>query len=243
MENAYTPPQADLRKDDQSAGQYGSVEKAISGDWDFAIGETISEAWSLVKGTKGSFFLAGIIYGVIYVIVTQLTLFLMVSSGTSDPVMVNIVSQIFNILLAPLMIGITMMGIRRSVSKDISFSQMFEYYSKLIAIVLMYFATTILVIIGLVLLVIPGLYLSIGYAFAMVLMIDKDMGIWEAMETSRKAVTKHWFKIFGFFFVLGLIMIVSAIPLGIGLIWTMPLLLIGYGVLYRNIFGVSKAAE
>ena len=243
MENAYTPPQADLNKDNKSVGQYGSVEKATSGDWDFAIGETISEAWSLVKGTKGSFFLSGIIYLVIFLIVTQLPFYLMFSSGMADPVLMNVINQVFSILLSPLLIGVTMMGIRRSLSKDISFSHMFEYYPRLISIVLMYLATSVLVIIGLVLLVIPGIYLSLSYAFAMILMLDKDMGIWEAMETSRKAVTKHWFKVFGFFFVIGLIMIVSAIPLGIGLIWTMPLMFIGYGVLYRNIFGVTQAGE
>ncbi len=243
MENAYMPPQADLKKDDQGIGPYGSVESAKSGDWDFAIGETISEAWSLVKGTKGSFFLAGVIYILIVMIVTQVPLYFMAPSGISELILTNVLNQVLNMLLAPLMIGVTMMGVRRSLSKDISFSQMFEYYPKLISILLMYLAIAALVIIGLFLLIIPGIYLSISYSFAMILMLDKDMGIWEAMETSRKAVTKHWFKVFGFFFVMGLILIVSLIPLGFGSIWTMPLMFIGYGVLYRNIFGVSSAGE
>jgi len=32
---------------------------------------------------------------------------------------------------------------------------------------------------------------------------------------------------------------VSMIPLGIGMIWTMPMMLICYGILYRNMFGVE----
>ena len=97
--------------------------------------------------------------------------------------------------------------------------------------------------IGTVLLVIPGIYLMIGYSYAMILMLDKDMGLWKALETSRKAVTKHWFKVLGFYIVIFIISILGSIPLGIGLIWTAPLSFIAYGTLYRNIFGVSKAGE
>jgi uncharacterized membrane protein len=167
----------------------------------------------------------------------------MLSSGTADQVFINVISFVLNLFLIPLGVGMVIMGVRRSLSKEISFSQMFEFYPKLVAILLMYIAMTLLTAIGFVLLIIPGIYLMVAYFFAMVLMLDKNMGIWEAMETSRKAVTKHWFKVFGFFIVIGLLMMVSAIPLGIGLIWTMPLSFIGYGVLYRNIFGVSQTAE
>jgi uncharacterized membrane protein len=37
-------------------------------------------------------------------------------------------------------------------------------------------------------------------------------------------------------------MLISILPLGIGLIWTMPLLTLSFGMLYRIIFGVLPAA-
>jgi uncharacterized membrane protein len=63
------------------------------------------------------------------------------------------------------------------------------------------------------------------------------------MEASRKAVGQRWFKIFGLFLLLGLIVMISAIPLGIGLVWSMPLLMIAIGILYRTIFGVLPAPQ
>ena len=36
---------------------------------------------------------------------------------------------------------------------------------------------------------------------------------------------------------------VSAIPLGIGLVWSIPLMVVAMGVLYRTIFGVLPAAQ
>ncbi|MFO6374032.1 hypothetical protein ACLBYN_16215, partial [Pseudomonas aeruginosa] len=51
-------------------------------------------------------------------------------------------------------------------------------------------------------------------------------------------ISRHWFKVFGLLLVLSLLMLVSMIPLFIGLIWTGPLFVVSMGILYRTIFGV-----
>jgi uncharacterized membrane protein len=89
---------------------------------------------------------------------------------------------------------------------------------------------------GFVLLVIPGIYLAISYAFVYPLVVDKNLGAWEAMELSRKTVTKQWFKFFGLAVVSAVLIILSAIPLGVGLIWSLPTVYIAYGLLYHHIF-------
>ena len=63
------------------------------------------------------------------------------------------------------------------------------------------------------------------------------------METSRKSLTHKWFRIFGLYLVVGLIVAVSALPLGIPLIWTFPWALMVMGVLYRRIFGAAGDAR
>ena len=71
------------------------------------------------------------------------------------------------------------------------------------------------------------------------LMLDRGLGPWEAMEASRRAIHKVWWKVFGIFLIMGLIYLVSAIPLGFGLIWTVPM----FFVLVRSIgifSGVSQ---
>jgi uncharacterized membrane protein len=93
---------------------------------------------------------------------------------------------------------------------------------------------------GFALLIIPGIYLSIGYMMTYPLIMDKDLSPWEAMEASRKAIHHHWFQIFGLFFVMGLIFIASALPLGIGLFWSIPMGVIMTGIIYRTIFGTEK---
>jgi len=97
-------------------------------------------------------------------------------------------------------------------------------------------------VIGFVLLILPGIYLSIAYVFTLPLIADKNMTVWEAMEFSRKSVTKHWFKVFGLLFLLSLMMAVGTLALGIGLIWAIPLMFVTlYGLLYPLIFdGVEE---
>ena len=62
------------------------------------------------------------------------------------------------------------------------------------------------------------------------------------METSRRAVSKRWFKLFGLLIAMGLVIFASAIPLGIGLIWTAPWSVNVFGVTYRRMFGVAQTA-
>ncbi len=66
---------------------------------------------------------------------------------------------------------------------------------------------------------------------------------WQALETSRKAVTKRWFSLFGLYVVLTLITVVAMIPLTLGLIWTVPLFFIATGIVYRNMFSCEEATK
>jgi uncharacterized membrane protein len=94
----------------------------------------------------------------------------------------------------------------------------------------------ILIVVGFMLLVLPGIYLAVAYSFALPLIVDKKIGVWEAMELSRKTITKQWFSFFGLGIVAALFLIVSAIPFGIGLIWSLPTVYIAYGLLYHRLF-------
>ncbi len=45
-------------------------------------------------------------------------------------------------------------------------------------------------------LMIPLLYFSVSWIFAPILVIDRGLGFWEAMELSRRVVGKRWFRLF-----------------------------------------------
>jgi hypothetical protein len=95
----------------------------------------------------------------------------------------------------------------------------------------------LLVCVGLLLCVLPGIYLAIGYIFALPLIIDRKYDFWTAMEVSRRVVHSQWWTIFGLGLVLFLLNIVGALACLIGLIATAPIALAAMMYAYEDLFG------
>ncbi|MCK5813363.1 MAG: hypothetical protein KAH03_03855 [Cocleimonas sp.] len=246
--NPYATPTADLEVP-VSPNKYknGSLESGIAGDYDFTIKGILSEAWEKTNGLKGSFWgAAGLLF--IGLLIVSVVLGVIFGSGaqpgempTGGQIGTQIVVQLLIMgLLYPFMAGIMMMGVKRSVDQPISSKMMFSYFSVTGTLIVAGLLSTIFIWIGFVLLIIPGLYLAIAYGLIIPLIADKKLSAWQAMEASRKAITKRWFKIFALYFVMVIILMVSMIPLGLGLIWTYPMMISLMGILYREIFGVTS---
>ena len=63
------------------------------------------------------------------------------------------------------------------------------------------------------------------------------MGVWEAMELSRKAVTKRWFSCFFLMIIMAFILAVGTVlTFGIGAIWLGPWGILVFATLYRNVW-------
>jgi len=88
----------------------------------------------------------------------------------------------------------------------------------------------------------PGIYLGVAYSFTTALIVDRKFDFWEAMETSRKVISKRWFSFFGFVLVLVLINIVGALLLGVGLLFTIPLTMCAIAAAYQDILGLSATS-
>jgi len=213
-------------------------------EYDFDILEILKEGFTRTEGVKGRFIAAFIAYIVIALIVqVVLGIFFPSPPAPAEPNILN--QQIVTILsypvLVPLMAGIIMLAVNYTRGESIEFKSIFNYYHLMGKLALAGILIYIMTIIGFVLLVLPGIYLSIAYVFTLPLIVDKGMDVWEAMELSRKTVTKHWFKVFALILLLSLIFGLGALAFGIGLIWAIPLMFITlYGLLYTSIFdGVS----
>lgn len=234
--NPYEAPKSDVNAPVGPSGPSGSLEDAVAGRWSFEIGQVMSEGWALTRGMKGSFWGAALI---VYAILIVMGIISGSVAGKSAAA-----SMITNVLMGAvgpvLFIGILLMGIRRAAGLPISFSTAFSCFDLAIPAFVAGLLTTLLTYIGILLLIIPGIYLAIGYCMTMPLIADRRLRPWEAMETSRRAIGKHWFQVFGLLLVVGLLVGFSAIPLGLGLIWTAPWAINVIGVVYRRAFGVAQ---
>lgn len=208
----------------------------------WSIREIIREAWNLQSGAKLPIWGAVILsYFATFAVAFLMGFIAGLIPGV--PGMEILAQVVIALVTWPLWAGLSMMGIRRAGNLPIRASLVFEYYDRIIAIFLLYLAIVISIMLGYVLLIIPGIYLSVAYALALPLVVEKNLGVWEAMETSRRAITKCWFRTFGLFLVMGLIMLAGLIPLGIGLIWAVPMMVVMMGILYRELFGIEPTTQ
>jgi len=247
MSNNYSAPNATLLETNESGG---SLQAGIDGEYSVELADILSEAWQKTKGAKRYILGAGILmYVIVMVVVAILTTVVMVASG-ADPesgsgmgaaMLIQFIIQ-FGVmaLMLPFTAGIFVMCLKQVQGQQPEFGDLFSCFNKTGKLILTMILMYIMLFIGYLLFVIPGIYLNFAYMLAIPLIVDRDMGPWEALETSRKAITKHWLSCFLFFIVLTIIMVVSMIPLGLGLIWTVPLMAIAMAVLYREVFGITR---
>ncbi|MDO9322167.1 MAG: hypothetical protein Q7U01_11100 [Pseudomonas sp.] len=249
-ENPYAVPASNLQETAPTQ-QVPSIEEALSRGYDFRIGELLSDAWQRVKGSKGLIIGAVIIYAVAATIINSVFGAMLGLIGLqADPENLAgmlagqfVISILGAAVTYPLLAGMMMIGIRRAADQAFNFDLTFSGFKNPLPIIITGVLMLVMIYAGCLLLLLPGIYLMIAYALALPLVIERGLSPWQALETSRKAISQHWFKVLGLNLVLGLIVGLSAIPLGIGMIWTVPLWAIASGVLYRTIFGVLPVAE
>jgi uncharacterized membrane protein len=81
---------------------------------------------------------------------------------------------------------------------------------------------------------------TVLWAFKIHFIVIYNMEAWQAMELSRKICTRNFFQMIGLFILLGLIVIISLIPCGIGLLFSMPLAI---GSVYSAFAQVTRSDE
>lgn len=226
--NPYQTPQSNLQEETQGSNYQENPK------WD--ISNALNEAWRLISGFKATLWGAILIYiGILFAVSLPFEFL-----GKESAVMIIVSQIVIGLVTYPLSAGMTMLGIKRSVGEPANAFMIFDYYSKTLSLFLLYILMMILIFIGFLLLILPGIYLMVAYSMAMPLLVEKNMGIWEALEASRKRIHKCWFEMLVLYILLIIIFLVAALPLGIGLIWALPFAIVLMAVVYRNLFGVSQ---
>jgi len=110
-------------------------------------------------------------------------------------------------------------------------------------IYLYYIVTSLLIFLGMIFCLIPGIYLAIAWLIGMPLILEYGLDFWPAAELSRRSVSKSWFSMFLFVIVAGLILIFgSVLTCFIGLLYFIPWYNIAITVIYRENFPDPRLA-
>lgn len=91
------------------------------------------------------------------------------------------------------------------------------------------------VTIGFILFIIPGIYFGLKYQFFNYLIVDKNLQPFEALKKSAEMTEGVKWKLFGFAFTLGGLNILGALVLIVGLFVTIPVSILAYVYVYREL--------
>jgi hypothetical protein len=212
----------------------------------WTIGSVLSESWRKVAGFKATYAIAMIIY-VAVALAAELVMGLLfgwdyAESASGDALTGAVILEIvISIAMIPLGVGLGLISVRRAAGKPVNPTLIFEPYQHALPIIVMIIMMFFLIIAGYLLFIIPGIYLSVAYSFAPYLITEKNMGAWQSLEESRKAITKYWWRYFGLMWVSLFLIIAGTIPFLIGLIWVLPLVTIAVGEVFARTFDDEPA--
>lgn len=103
--------------------------------------------------------------------------------------------------------------------------------------ILGYIAYTIIIMLWLVLLVIPGIYFAIRLSFWQYYLIDQHMSVKESLRKSRDVTKWHERQLVGVALLSFGIIILWALALIVWLLWAFPTVKIAHAKLYKKIIG------
>jgi len=142
----------------------------------------------------------------------------------------------------PLWAGFLIVAMKLLLNQTTEVNDFTKGFKYVLPLLLYSVVSSVFISIGFMLLILPGLYLLVGYLFTTWLIVDRNLDFWPAMEMSRKTVHKHWFEVFGFFLVLCLINFGGLLLLGFGILITVPWTLCTLTIAYKDIFGIQSAS-
>ncbi len=189
------------------------------------LGNYLKTGWELFKQYPGGF--AGFC---LLNLVIQMVLNAIPYLGVAASVAVS----------TPLLMGNFIVSAKLLQGQVPDFRDFFTGFQFFVPLLLLSVVAGIFIGIGTVLLIIPGVYLAVAYLFAANLVVDRRLDFWAAMEMSRRTVTPRWFSYFVFMLLLMVLNLVGALPLGLGLLVTIPVSFGAVAAAYDDLFRLQS---
>lgn len=142
-------------------------------------------------------------------------------------------------LTGPLTAGYFIVARHINKNEPYDFGTFWKGFDFFVPLMLFTLISTILGTLGLIALIVPGIYLFVGWIFAIPFIVFGSMEFWDAMELSRRLVTKKWWNIFGFLILLFLINVAGALVFFVGLLFTVPITYCAMYAAFEDIVGTE----
>jgi hypothetical protein len=141
-----------------------------------------------------------------------------------------LISQVVSIFLS---LGISRIGLNLVSGKEFSVGMLFGGGRKLLPALGATILYGLMVAVGMVLLIVPGIYLALRYGQYLTAMVDRDMGIMESFQYSSSLTTNNRMNLFLLVLLAVVIMFAGCLALVVGMIFAFPVVWLSWIVAYR----------
>lgn len=216
--------------------------------------DAIGEAWALFQQEMGTWVLAGLVMCGLWIAVglcmtvafvaLGIGIGAAVGSGTNGgesagllmiPLMLCGYIVVFAVFSA-LVSGPYRMAIKQVRGEPITLGDMFLPVAMWPRIIAANILMALLAAVGTLFFVIPGLIIAGLMFLTLPLIVDRNMGVIEAMGESSRVLKDEWLMAAVFAAVLGFLSGLGVLLLGFGILFTYPLLYLGHAVIYRDAY-------
>lgn len=141
----------------------------------------------------------------------------------------GLISNLISIIIS---MGIIRVALNYQDGKDISFSTTFSQTDKMIKGFVASIIFGIMFGLGLLLLIVPGIYIATKYGFFLHAIVDKNCGIMESFKYSDELTKDNKMNIFILFILSILVIIAGVLALFVGLLWAYPTMFLAITIAY-----------
>jgi uncharacterized membrane protein len=219
----------------------------------FSVNDIVSESWRAVK--KNVWILAAVVlcyYLVVFVVSTlfsgSIGLAAMAGSRGGLPnvavlVPYSLMMLTIFVISAVFYTGYYKMALMAADGEEVSLAAFAVSARKILNTLLASLLCLVLLIVGTLLCIIPGMIVAVRLQFFYFFIVDKDCGAVEALKKSWEATKGETLTMLLFLIVFYLLILLGVICCGVGVLVTMPMVMIGYALLYRKLTGSGAPDE
>ena len=211
-------------------------DEIVPGSEPLVVGDCVKRGFELTKRHFGILLLVALAYlGVRFGF--TLILILMDATSTLGRTYQNggsplsmVVSLILSVFLG---LGLTRVGLKLISGKEVKVGQLFGEGRKLLRALGAQILLTLMIALGCLLLIVPGIYLALRFGFCVTAIVDRDLGVIESFKYSSSITANNRILLLGLLLLCGLIGVAGLMACGVGLIFAAPMAWLSYLVAYR----------
>ena len=126
--------------------------------------------------------------------------------------------------------------------QPVLFEDMFAGFTlAFVPLLLVSLVSGVLTVVGFFLCVIPGIYLTVIWGFAPIIVLEKRLQFWDAMEVSRKVAHRHFWPLLGLAALCWLLGLLGSLVVLVGAFFVFPITIVAWMYAYEDIFGTRPA--